>query len=50
MPDLYVVGSGITENDRILLEGVQKVKEDKRIEAEYKAPGEVVAQLRLKAE
>lgn len=50
MPDLYVVGSGITENDRILLEGVQKVKEDNRIEADYKSPEEVVAQLRLKAE
>jgi membrane fusion protein (multidrug efflux system) len=50
MPDLYVVGSGISENDRILLEGVQKVKEDNRIEADYKSPEEVVAQLRLKAE
>lgn len=50
MPDLYVVGSGISENDRILLEGVQKVKDDNRIEADYKAPEEVVAQLRLKAE
>jgi membrane fusion protein (multidrug efflux system) len=50
MPDLYVVGTGISENDRILLEGVQKVKEDNRIEADYKAPEEVVAQLRLKAE
>ena len=50
MPDLYVVGSGLSENDRILLDGVQKVKDDNRIEADYKAPGEVVAQLRLKAE
>jgi membrane fusion protein, multidrug efflux system len=50
MPDLYVVGSGLAENDRILLEGVQKVKDDNRIEADYKAPEEVVAQLRLKSE
>lgn len=50
MPDLYVVGSGITEDDRILLEGVQKVKDDNRIKTDYKAPEEVVAQLRLKAE
>jgi membrane fusion protein (multidrug efflux system) len=50
MPDLYVVASGISENDRILLEGVQKVKDDNRIEADYKSPEEVVAQLRLKAE
>lgn len=50
MPDLYVVGSGLSENDKILLEGVQKVKDDNRIEPEYKSPREVIAQLRLKAE
>lgn len=50
MPDLYVVGSGLAENDKILLEGVQKVKDDNRIEPEFKSPREVIAQLRLKAE
>jgi membrane fusion protein (multidrug efflux system) len=50
MPDLYVVQNGITENDRILLEGVQKVKDDEKIDFEYKKPGEVIAHLRLKAE
>ncbi|MBL7699275.1 MAG: efflux RND transporter periplasmic adaptor subunit [Chitinophagaceae bacterium] len=50
MPDLYIVASGLTENDRILLEGVQKVKDDNRIQAELKSPREVIARLRLKAE
>ncbi len=50
MPDLYVVENGLDEKDRILLEGVQKVKEDDKIRYEYQAPQEVIAHLRLKAE
>jgi membrane fusion protein (multidrug efflux system) len=50
MPDLYVVESGISENDKILLEGVQKVKEDDKITCEYRKPEDVISQLRLKAE
>lgn len=50
LPDVYVVGSGITEGEKILLEGVQKVKEDDKIRYAYVAPGEAIARLRLKAE
>lgn len=50
MPDLYVVSDGLAENDKILLEGVQKVKDDNKIVAEFKSPRDVIAQLRLKAE
>lgn len=50
MPDLYVVGSGLAENDKILLEGVQKVKEDDKIVFDYQKPQEVINQLRLKSE
>lgn len=50
MPDLYVVQTGLAENDRILLEGVQKVKDDDKIRYEYQDPQQVVAHLRLKAE
>ena len=50
MPDLYVVESGISENDRILLEGVQKVKDDDKIVYEYKAPAEIISHLRLRTE
>ncbi len=50
MPDLYVVESGIMEQDKILLEGVQKVKEDDKIQARYQKPADVIYNLRLKAE
>jgi membrane fusion protein (multidrug efflux system) len=50
MPDLYVVESGISETDRILLEGVQKVKDNDKINYEYQVPQEVISHLRLKAE
>lgn len=50
MPDLYVIQSGLSENDRILLEGVQKVKDDDKIEYEYQAPKEVISHLRLRTE
>jgi membrane fusion protein (multidrug efflux system) len=50
MPDLYVVATGLSESDKILREGVQKAKDDEKIQFEYQAPQEVVAHLRLKAE
>lgn len=50
MPDLFVVKSGLTENDRILLEGVQKVKDNDKITYEYQDPATVITHLRLKAE
>jgi len=50
MPDLYVVSSGIAANDKILLEGVQKVKDDEKIKYEYRAPKDIISNLRLRAE
>ncbi len=50
MPDLYVIESGLSENDKILLEGVQKVKDDDKISFEYQKPAGVLSHLRLKAE
>lgn len=50
MPDLYVIDNGVSENDKILLEGVQKVKDDDKIDFEYLKPEEVISHLRLKAE
>ncbi|RPD40595.1 efflux RND transporter periplasmic adaptor subunit [Chitinophaga barathri] len=50
LPDLYIVDSGISDQDKILLEGVQKVKDDDKIEFEFLKPEEVVYNLRLKAE
>ncbi|MBE7170775.1 MAG: efflux RND transporter periplasmic adaptor subunit [Williamsia sp.] len=50
MPDLFVVGSGLKENDRILLEGIQKVKENDKIVAEFVDPKEVISRLKLYSE
>lgn len=50
IPDLYVVSSGLSVNDKILLEGVQKVKENDKIKFDYLAPQKVINNLRLKAE
>ena len=46
LPDLYIV-DGLSENDKILLEGVQTVKEDDKIEYKYVEPKNVIAGLQL---
>jgi membrane fusion protein (multidrug efflux system) len=50
LPDLYVVTNGLSEGDRILLEGVQKVKDDDKIKVDLVDPKEVITQLKLHAE
>lgn len=51
MPDLYVVDDAdLSEGDKILLEGVQKVKDGDKVIFEYEKPEEVLSHLRLKAE
>ena len=50
MPDLYVIKSGIAATDKILLEGVQKAKDDDKIKYDYQKPADVLAHLKLKAE
>lgn len=50
LPDLYIVGDGISVDEKILLEGVQKVKDDDKIAFKFQQPQEVLKQLRLKTE
>lgn len=50
LPDLYVVASGLTATDKIVLDGVQKAKDDEKINYVYQKPQEVLANLKLKAE
>jgi membrane fusion protein (multidrug efflux system) len=45
--NLYVVESGLSVNDKILLEGVQSVKEDEKIETELLPAREVMDHLQL---
>lgn len=50
LPDLYIVSTGLAADDKILLEGVQTVKEDQRIQYRYERPRQVMSSLHLKAE
>ena len=50
IPDLYVIESGLKATDTILLEGVQKVKENDKIKFKAIKANDVIAHLRLKAE
>jgi membrane fusion protein, multidrug efflux system len=50
MPDIYIVKSGITENDRIVLEGIRKVRNNEKIEYEYEEPNEVLSHLKVYVE
>ncbi len=50
MPDLYVVKAGIKENERILLEGIRKVKDNDKIDYEYEDPKTVLPKLKVYVE
>ena len=50
MEDLYIVTGGLSENDKVLLEGLRKVKDNDKIRYEYKKPEEVITHLKVRAE
>ena len=50
MPDLYVIKNGLKENERILLEGIRKVKDNDKIEYEYESPKTVLPKLKVYVE
>lgn len=50
LPDLYVIANGLSLNDKILLEGVQTVKENEKIRYTFVAPETALSKLTLKAE
>lgn len=50
LPDLYIINAGLTTAEKIVLEGIQKAKDDDKIEFEYKKPKDVLAHLKLYAE
>ncbi|WP_312321519.1 efflux RND transporter periplasmic adaptor subunit [Soonwooa sp.] len=49
LPDIYVVASGLTTGDKILLEGVQKVKDDQKVKVKFEDPKKVLSSLKLQA-
>ncbi len=51
MPDLYIIKEGLSDNDRIVLEGIRKVKDnDKLEEYEYQDPKVVIRHLNVYVE
>jgi membrane fusion protein (multidrug efflux system) len=50
IPDLYIIDDGVTESDRILLEGIRKVKDNDKISFDYEEPAKVLSQLKLESE
>jgi membrane fusion protein (multidrug efflux system) len=50
MPDLYVIKEGVTENDKILLEGLRKVQNNDKIAFDYEDPNAVIDKLKLPTE
>lgn len=50
MPDLYVVSEGVSENEKILLEGLKKVRDNDEIVYDYQEPRAVISHLELYAE
>ncbi len=50
LPDIYIVSSGITANDQVLLEGVQKVKDDQKVKVKHQDPKRVLQSLKLNAD
>lgn len=51
MPDLYVIKDGVSEHERIVLEGIRKIKDnDKLAEYEYHDPKVVIPHLKVYVE
>jgi len=47
LSDIYVVDGGLSEGDKIVLEGVQNVKDDDKIAYKYVEPRDVISNLQL---
>lgn len=50
LPHIFVIKSGLSPNDRILLEGLRQVREKEKIEVNFLKPESVISNLSLYAE
>ncbi|MES2593922.1 MAG: efflux RND transporter periplasmic adaptor subunit [Verrucomicrobiota bacterium] len=48
--DLFIITEGVTENDKIVLEGLRQAKSGKKAEYEFEEPEEAFKHLKLRAE
>lgn len=47
LPNLYILESGLEQDDKIVLEGLQNVRDDDKIEYKYVAPKDIIYNLQL---
>lgn len=50
LPHVFIVKSGLKEDDKVLLESLRKVHNGQKIEIDFKQPEQVISQLELHAE
>ena len=50
VPQLYAVESGLTEKDRVLVDGLRKVRDGQEIDPDVQPPAEVFGKLEVAAE
>lgn len=50
LDDIFVVEKGLDQDDKIILEGIRQVRDGDKIEYEYRAPEEVLRNLKYHAE
>ena len=50
LPHLFIVSKGLSENDKIILDGIRMVKDKQKIESEFVEPKSVISNLALYAE
>lgn len=50
IPDLYAISDGLKNDDKILLEGIRKVKDNDKISYNFEEPASVISQLKLPTE
>jgi len=50
LPDIYILDSGLNADEKFLIEGVQKVKDDQKVETKFEDPKKILQSLKLKAD
>ncbi len=50
IPDLYILKSGLKTDERILLEGIRKVRDGDKITYKYQEPNSVISNLKVYTE
>ena len=49
MQDVYVISEGLSQNDRFLIDGIEKVKDGEHISCRYESPSVAIQSVKLKA-